>query len=308
MLPYILKRLLSAGLILLVLSGVTYLLIYGAPADPAQVIASQRLGRPAKAEDIHFIRIEYGLDRPIYEQYLRWLGDILRGDLGYSIRTGRLILGELRERISSSLMLASTAMGLSLVLGTIGGVWSALRPNSLIDSATRLLSLLGVSIPDFWLAFVLIMVFAVYLRWLPSFGAKSASSFVLPTATLAVGYAARLSQLIRSILLDTLSQDYIRTAQAKGLSRAAQVLHHAFPPAAAPFVTIVAYQYGSLVSSTIIVETVFSWPGLGTYYITAVNHRDLPVIQVMVLVYGAIFIASNLLADLICTVLDPRLR
>jgi ABC-type dipeptide/oligopeptide/nickel transport system permease component len=199
-------------------------------------------------------------------------------------------------------------MGLVLLVGTIAGIWAALRPNSLADQAIRLTGLVGVSIPDFWLAFVLILIFAVYLGWLPSFGAKSWLHLILPAFTLAVGQAARLSRLTRSILRESLRQDYMRTARAKGLSRPTLLFRHALPNIAVPFVTVVAYQFSALISGTVIIETVFSWRGLGSYYIEAVNFRDLPVIQATVLLFGAIIIFSNLLADLTYGLFDPRLR
>ncbi len=308
MFTYTLKRLLNAVLILLGLSLLVYLLIYLSPADPAQVIASQRLGQPAQADDVAQIKAEFGLDQPIIVQYLRWLGQTLQGDFGYSIRTEKLIQSELPSRIGWSLLLGSVAMALVLLVGTAAGIWAALRPNSLVDYAIRMAGLAGVSIPDFWLAFVLILIFAVYLNWLPSFGAKSSWHLILPAVTLAVGQAARLSQITRSILLDSLRQEYLRTAQAKGLSQTTRLFRHALPNIAVPYITVAAYQFSALISGTIIIETVFSWPGLGTYYIEAVNFRDLPVIQVTVLVFGAIIILSNLLADLTYGLLDPRLR
>lgn len=308
MFVYLLKRLINAGLILLGVSLLVYLLIYLSPADPAQVIASQRLGRPAQAEDVAQVRAALGLDQPILVQYLHWLGQIVRGDFGYSIRTDKLIRVELPSRIGWSLLLGGVAMGLVLLVGTTAGAWAALRPHSLADKLIRFTGLIGVSIPDFWLAFILILIFAVYLSWLPSFGAKSGLHLILPAVTLAVGQAARLSQITRSILLDSLRQDYLRTAQAKGLSQAARLIRHALPNIAVPYVTVTAYQFSALISGTIIIETVFSWPGLGSYYIEAVNFRDLPVIQATVLVFGVIIIFSNLLADLTYGLFDPRLR
>ncbi|HMQ55274.1 MAG TPA: ABC transporter permease, partial [Anaerolineae bacterium] len=270
MFVYLLKRLINAGLILLGLSFLVYLLMFLAPADPAQVIASQRLGQPAKSDDIAQVRAAFGLDQPIVMQYLRWLGQTLQGDFGYSIRTDKLIRAELSSRVGWSLLLGSVAMGLVLLVGTTAGIWAALRPKSVLDQAVRLVGLVGVSIPDFWLAFVLILIFAVYLGWLPSFGAKSGWHLILPVVTLAVGQAARLSQITRSILGDVLRQDYLRTAQAKGLSQATRLFRHALPNIAVPYVTVVAYQFSALISGTIIIETVFSWPGLGSYYIEAV--------------------------------------
>ena len=217
MLPYLLRRLFSAALILLGLSLLVYLLIYLSPADPAQVIAGQRLGGPARSEDIAQVRREYGLDRPIPLQYLSWLGQALRGDFGYSVRSERLISSELQSRVGFSMLLGTAAMALVLLLGTALGTWAALKPNSVADHVIRITGLVWVAIPDFWLAFLLILIFAVYLGILPSFGARSGLHLILPAVTLAGPQAARLSQLLRSILQDVLRQDYMRTAAAKGL-------------------------------------------------------------------------------------------
>lgn len=308
MLPYLLRRLFSAALILLGLSLLVYLLIYISPADPAQVIAAQRMGGPARSENIAQVRKEYGLDRPIPLQYLSWLGQAVRGDFGYSIRTERLIRSELPSRIGFSVLLGTAAMALVLLVGTALGTWAALKPNSVADYAIRITGLVWVAIPDFWLAFLLILIFAVHLGILPSFGARSGLHLILPAVTLAGPQAARLSQLLRSILQEVLRQDYMRTAEAKGLPESVQLFRHAMPNIAVPYVTVVAYQFSALISGTIIIETVFSWPGLGSYYIEAVNIRDLPAIQATVLVLGAVIVFFNLLADLAYGIFDSRLR
>lgn len=308
MLPFLLQRLFGAALIFLGLSLLVYLLIYLSPADPAQVIATQRVGGPARSEDIAQIRKEYGLDRPIPIQYLGWLGQALQGDFGYSIRTERLIRSELPSRIGFSLLLGTAAMGLALLIGTALGTWAALKPNSVADHVIRITGLVWVAIPDFWLAFLLILIFAVHLGILPSFGARSGLHLILPAVTLTGPQAARFSQLLRSILQDVLRQDFMRTAKSKSLPPSAQLFRHALPNIAVPFVTLAAYQFSALISGAIIIETVFSWPGLGSYYIDAVNFRDLPAIQATALVFGAIIIFFNLLADLAYGMFDPRLR
>lgn len=308
MFSYLIRRLINAGLILVALTWLVYLLIYLSPADPAQIIASQRLGRPANVDDVTRIREEYGLDQPILIQYLHWLERTVYGDLGYSIRTDALIRDELTERIKFSMLLGGVAMALTLSIGIPAGIWSALRPNSLGDHLIRLTGLIGVAIPDFWLAFVFILIFAIYLGWLPSYGAKSQLHLVLPAVTLAIGHIARLSRVTRSMLLDVLHQDYIRTARGKGLSQCTMLIRHALPNIAIPLVTVMAYQFSGLISGTVIIETVFSWPGLGSYYIVAVNYRDLPVIQAAVLLFGVIIVLSNLATDLSYALLDPRVR
>jgi peptide/nickel transport system permease protein len=297
----------NAALILLGLTFLVYVLTYLAPGDPAQVIASQRLGRLADDEEVSRIRVQYGLDQPVAVQYMRWLWQTVQGDFGRSIRTGQPIRKELARRLRPSLQLGAAAMGLVLLLGIPSGIWAGLHPGSLWDHAIRLFGLAGVSIPDFWLGFVLVLVFAIRLHWLPSFGAKSRLHLILPAITLAAGQAARMSQLIRSVLRDEMRKSHIRTARGKGLSTAAVLFRHALPNIAVPFVTVAAYQFSSLISGAIIIEAVFSWPGLGSYYVAAVDFRDLPAIQATVLVFGVIVTLSNLLADVAGGLVDPRL-
>jgi len=308
MIQYLFKRSLSSMFILLGVTLLVYMLIYMSPADPAQVIAAQHTVGPPKPENIDWVRAEYGLDQPVIIQYLRWLWRMIRGDLGYSIRTNNLVLVEVKQCLGFSVVLGSLAMLFVLLVSLPTGILAAIRPNSIWDQAIRVGSLVSVSLPEFWLAFLLILIFAVYLGWLPSFGARSGWHFVLPLVTLGASQAARLSRLIRSVLLAELRQDYLRTARAKGLTRLEVLTRHAFPNIAVPFITVAAYQFSALISGSIIVETVFTWPGLGSYYITAVNFRDIPVIQAMVLVYTVIILTVNLLADLSYGWLDPRIR
>jgi ABC-type dipeptide/oligopeptide/nickel transport system permease component len=305
---YILKRLANSVFILLGTSLLAYLLIYLAPADPAQVIAAQRLGGRPNTDQIAWVRKEYGLDQPLLVQYLRWLQQAVQGDFGFSIRTGNLVSEEVGVALRYSLALALWTLGFVVLVGVSSGVWAALRQDSLWDQLIRLAALVSVSLPEFWLAFLLILLFAVNLGWLPSYGAKSSLHLILPMLSLGLGQAARLSRLTRTLLLNELGQDYLRTARAKGLTRSGALLHHALPNIAVPFVTLLAMQFGVLVSGALIVETLFTWPGLGSYYITAVNFRDIPVIQGMVMVFAVMIIVVNLLADLSYGLFDPRIR
>ena len=241
-------------------------------------------------------------------QYLRWLGQAIRGDFGYSIRTGNLIASEMAARVGFSMLLGTAAMALVLLIGTIFGVWAALKPDSVADNAIRFTGLVWVAIPDFWFAFLLILIFAVHLGLLPSFGARSGLHLILPAITLA--------DLRRRGSVSSYARFYwtccVRiTCERRGPKDSrlpTRLFRHAMPNIAVPYVTVVAYQFSALISGTIIIETVFSWPGLGSYYIEAVNFRDLPVIQATVLAFGVIIIFSNLLADLAYGIFDPRLR
>jgi len=305
---YLLLRSIHSVLLLLGLSFLVYLLIYLAPSDPALMIAAQRVGGTPNAEQIAWVRAEYGLDRPIVVQYGHWLRRTLTGDLGYSIRTDNAIGAELAKHLRLSLVLGGITMVLVLLLAVPTGIVGALRVHSAWDHAARFGSLVFVSIPDFWLGFLLILIFAVHLGWLPAFGAKSWQHYLLPVATLGLGHAARLSRLMRSVLLDQLHSDYLRTARAKGMAPNLVLWRHLLPNIAVPFVTVAVQQLAMLISGTIIIETLFSLPGLGNYYALAVNHRDIPAIQATVLLFAGIIIVLNLLADLSYTLFDPRIR
>ena len=308
MIRYLLQRILHALLLLIGVSVLVYLLIYLAPADPAQIIAAQRVGGTPNAAQIAWVRAEYGLDRPWWVQYGHWLQQTLRGDLGYSIRTDDPISQELGKHLLLSVGLGGVTMLFVLLLAIPTGIVAARYNNLMWDQVMRFNSLVFVSLPDFWLGFLLILLFAVYLGWLPAFGAKSWLHFLLPIVTLGVGHAARLSRLLRSLVLDQLQSDYLRTARAKGLPPPVVLWRHLLPNIAVPFVTMAVQQFGLLISGTIIIETLFSLPGLGNYYAQAVSYRDIPVIQAAVLLFAALILLLNLLVDLSYTFLDPRIR
>jgi peptide/nickel transport system permease protein len=308
MLAYLLRRMLQALLLLLGLSVAVFGLVFLAPADPAQILAAQRLGDAPTVEQVAVIAQRYGLDQPWPVQYGRWLWGLLQGDLGYSLRTEALVIAEIGPALSFSLRLGLLTWVGVLLVGTLIGVLAALYRGTVGDHLTRLVALVAVSIPEFWLAFLLILLFAVQLGWLPSFGARSAQHFILPILALGLGHAARLSRLMRSMLLNQLQQDYLRTARAKGLHAHLILLYHALPNLAIPYVTAIAYSAVSLISGSVIIETLFSLPGLGSAYTVAVNHRDLPMIQAIVLLFAAIIVGINLLVDLSYGFFDPRIR
>lgn len=305
---YLLQRLLNSIFLLIGLSFLVYLLIYLAPADPAQIIAAQRVGGTPNADQIAWVRAEYGLDRPIWLQYGHWLQRTAAGDLGYSIRTDKAIAQELAKHLRLSAALGGVTMLFVLLLAVPAGILAAHQATRSWDHLLRFNALVFVSVPDFWLGFLLILLFAVHLGWLPSFGAKSWQHFLLPIVTLGLSHAARLSRLLRSLLLDQLQSDYLRTARAKGLRPLGVLWRHLLPNIAVPFVTVAVQQLGMLVSGTIIIETLFSLPGLGHYYAQAVAYRDIPVIQATVLTFAGTILLLNLLVDLSYTLFDPRIR
>ena len=305
---YLFQRLLNSIFLLIGLSFLVYLLIYLAPADPAQIIAAQRVGGTPNADQIAWVRAAYGLDRPLWVQYGLWLQRTAAGDLGNSIRTNKAIAQELARHLRLSAALGGVTMLFVLLVAVPAGVLAAYQANQGWDQILRFNALVLVSLPDFWLAFLLILLFAVYLGWLPSFGARSWQHFLLPVITLGLGHAARLSRLLRALLLDQLRSDYLRTARAKGIGRLGLLGGHLLPNIAVPFVTVAVQQLGMLISGTIIIETLFSLPGLGNYYAQAVAYRDIPVIQATVLLFASMIVLLNLVVDLVYTILDPRIR
>jgi ABC-type dipeptide/oligopeptide/nickel transport system permease component len=305
---YLFQRLVNSIFLLIGLSFLVYLLIYLAPADPAQIIAAQRAGGTPNADQIAWVRAAYGLDRPLWVQYGHWLQRTAAGDLGHSIRTDKVIAQELIHHLRLSAALGGVTMLFVLLVAVPAGVLAAYQANRGWDQILRFNALVLVSLPDFWLGFLLILLFAVHLGWLPSFGARSWQHFLLPVITLGLGHAARLSRLLRALLLDQLRSDYLRTARAKGIGRLALLGRHLLPNISVPFVTVAVQQLGMLISGTIIIETLFSLPGLGNYYAQAVAYRDIPVIQATMLLFAGIIVLLNLLVDLSYTLFDPRIR
>lgn len=308
MMRFLLRR--AAGVVatLLATSLLTYLLIFLGQGDPAAVIVARRTGVMPSAAQIAQVRAHYGLDRPVIVQYAAWLGQVVRGDFGYSIRTGQPVLMEIGARLGATLALAGLTMVVTVGLGLAIGLIAAFYEGSRFDQVTRLLALIGVAIPNFWLAFLLILLFAVYLQWLPTHGVRQPTGVILPVVTLAFANVATLSQLTRSLLRTVRYQDYIRTARAKGLSSRTTWLRHALPNVSAPILTLVAGQFANIATGAVIVETIFAWPGIGNFYLLSVSFRDIPVIQAMVLLFAALFVGINFLVDLAYAWFDPRIR
>ena len=272
--------------------------------DPALII----MGPEAPPEVIAAFRKAWGLDDPIWMQYLDYFGAIARGELGRSMRDGRSAIALVAERIPATLVLTIPALLLKLGIGIPAGILAALHRGSVIDRAVMAAAVAGFTVPSFVLGLVLVLIFAVQLGWLPSGGQDSWRHAILPIITLGIGGAAVLARFTRSAMLEVLGQPYVRTASAKGVAWRAVVIRHALPNAAIPTVTIIGFMVGTLIAGAVVVESVFSWPGVGRLLVVAVANRDLAVVQCVLLLVAATMVASNLAVDFLYGFLDPRLR
>jgi peptide/nickel transport system permease protein len=274
------------------------------PGDPARILA----GDDAKQEDIEAIQRKYGLDQPFYVQYWRWISNAAQGDLGRSIVTRRPVTTEIRSRIRPTAELALAAIAVAMVVGTIVGVISATRHNSLIDYITMVFALMGASMPVFWLGLMMIFFFSVDLGWFPTGGASGFKALVLPAIALGSSSTAIIARMTRSSMLDTIRQDYVRTARAKGLVERVILSRHMLKNALIPIVTVIGLQFGYLLGGTVVTETVFTRPGLGRLLIDGIRTRDFPVVQGTLMVLAISFVVVNLIVDLLYLYLDPRIR
>ena len=279
-----------------------------APGDPVrQVLQAGGIDAPSP-EQVMEMRRELGLDAPGPVRYARWLGGAVRGDLGSSYRTGEPVLQSLIDRFPRTAVLALIAVGLGLVIAVPLGVISAVFRDSPVDQLARLGALVGASVPSFWLAYLLILFFAVQMRVLPVAGASEPRHIVLPALTLAIGAAASLTRLTRSAMLEELFQDYVRTARSKGLRERVVVVTHALRNALIAIVTITGIRLAALLGGAVIVETIFAWPGIGKYVVDSIFNRDYPTIQGFVLFTGTVVLLVNLAVDVSYVWLDPRVR
>ena len=272
--------------------------------DPAVAIMSPE----APPEALAAFRRAWGLDQPIWVQYFRYFGAIAQGELGQSMRDGRPAIVLVLERIPATLMLTIPAFILKVGLGVPAGIQAALHRNSFTDRAVMTLAVAGFTVPSFVLGLILVLVFAVQLGWLPSGGQESWRSAILPVITMGLGGAGVLARFTRSAMLEVLGQPFIRTASAKGVPWPQVVRGHALPNAAIPTVTIIGFMVGSLIAGAVVVESVFSWPGVGRLLVVAVGNRDLAVVQCILLLVACTMVAANLTVDLLYGVLDPRMR
>lgn len=305
---YIARRIAYLVPVWLGLSVLAFAISLLAPGDPVRQILQQGGIDAPSAEQVIEMRRELGLDAPAPVRYVRWLSGAVRGDFGRSYRTGENVLTSLTDRFPRTAELAAVAIVLGLLIALPLGVISALLRNSLTDQAARVGALIGASIPSFWLAYLLIILFAVQLRILPVAGASELRNIVLPALTLAIGAAASLTRLTRSAMLEELYQDYVRTARSKGLRERAVVVRHALRNALIAIVTVTGIRLAALLGGAVIVETIFAWPGIGKYVVDSIFLRDYPTIQGFVLFTGSVVLLVNLAVDVSYVWLDPRVR
>jgi ABC-type dipeptide/oligopeptide/nickel transport system permease component len=282
---------------------VAFFLLNVAPGDPVAAMVGER----ADPATIARLRAELRLDEPLPAQFGHYLWGVVRGDLGHSYITQRPIARDLAERFPKTVQLALAAMALAALSGITLGVLSAVRPGGPVDRLAMLVSYVGVSFPVYWVGLLLILLFAVTLRWLPPSGAGGPAYLVLPAATLGMRSIAFLARMTRAAMLDVLSSDFVRTARAKGLGEGAVILRHAFRNALIPVITVLGLDTGSYLTGSILTETIFGWPGLGRYVLTAIEKRDLPAIQGSILFMSLIFVLVNLVTDLVYAKADPRI-
>lgn len=308
MASYVARRLAWLALALVGVSVLTFALGVLAPGDPAEVVVERRLNQPPPKELVDEERRRLGLDEPLVEQYVDWLGRAVRGDLGRSWLRDLRVSEVIRERMPRTAALAAAAAGLSVLIGVPLGVLSAAHRNSALDHLCRLGALVGASVPSYFAAYLLILAFAVEVRALPAFGFGTPAHLVLPAVTLALGPASTLARLTRSTVLEVLGEDYVRTARAKGLRSTAVFAHHALRNALVPILTVTGLSLGHLLAGAIVVETVFAWPGLGDLAVSAIKDRDYPLIQGFVLFSGLAYVLLNFAIDLSYGWADPRIR
>ncbi|HUX88249.1 MAG TPA: ABC transporter permease [Chloroflexota bacterium] len=312
MFRYIIRRLLALIPVLLGISVVVFMLIHLVPGDVVSIL----LGPTATAPTRDALRKSLGLDQPIYIQYFRWLGNVLQGNLGTSIRTGQPVLHEILQRFPVTLELTLLSMVLAVIIGIAAGVIGAIKQYSKVDYAVTIFALAGLSIPNFLLATIFILFFALMVRWLPPSGyvpfgqdpLENLKLMIMPALALGLGAASYVARMTRSSVLETLRQDYIRTAYAKGLRAWSVVIHHALKNALIPIVTVVGIQLGYLLGGAVIIETIYTLPGIGRLALDGINMRDYPVVQGTVLFITVVFVFINLAVDILYAYIDPRIN
>ncbi|MBI4339453.1 MAG: ABC transporter permease [Chloroflexi bacterium] len=312
---YIVNRLVQSVFVLFLISLAVFLLIRAVPKDPIYIILgpeSQGITGERYAEMMH----ELGLDRPLPIQYLNWVRKMATGDWGHDFKTKRPVTKELAARIPYTLQLAVLAIAMSVTIGVATGVVAALKRNSIWDVISSLVAIAGVAVPGFWLALILILIFSVHWNLLPVYGGKllwedpggAVKSLILPVAILSLEGTASIMRQTRSSMLEVMGDDYVRTARAKGLSERRVILVHALKNALLPVVTLLGLRLGGILGGSVIIETVFSWPGVGRLAVSALQEVNYPVVQVIVLISGTTVLTANLLTDISYAYLDPRIR
>lgn len=312
MLGYIVRRLILGIPVLIIISAIVFLVTYLIPGDPAMVV----LGQGASPDALEAVRHRLGLDQPVFVRYLYWLGDLLHGNLGRSVLSRQPVGKLISHSLPITLYLTALSMLIAVLISIPLGTISALRRNTWIDVAATTWAFAGVSLPGFWLAMMLLYVFGVRLQWVPLQGyisprddlGMSLRTMILPALTLAVFLSGPLTRYLRSSVLQTLSQEYVQVARAKGLSGQSILTHHILRNSLIPFLTILGIQFGYLLGGAVVVENVFALPGIGDLAVSAIGNRDFPVIQGVTLVVAIAVVLVNLLVDIACALLDPRIR
>ena len=332
MLGYLLRRVIATIPVVVLISLLVFLLIHAAPGDPADLLLSEE----ASPQDIADARRRWGLDQPIYVQYLRFLANILSGDLGTSFRYADPVITLIGERLPATIELAIASLLIAIIFGIPLGVWAGAKPNSWADNLGSMFGFFGISMPNFWLGIMLILVISGYFNWLPSSGRStygvaqgSETGFyiiqslaagnmkaawdgikyvIMPAIALGTGMMGLIMRVTRSSVLEIMNEDYVRTARAKGLGERTVLWRHVLRNALVPIITVVGLELGTLLSGSIIVETVFAWPGSGSLLIAAIQSRDYPLITGTVLTYTIAFVAINFTIDILYALIDPRIR
>jgi peptide/nickel transport system permease protein len=312
MIRFLANRLIAALPVLLIVSLLTFVLIYFVPGD----VSSELAGPGASASDIARIRAVYGLDRPFHERLIGWYAGLLQGDLGQSVLLRRSVTSAIAERLPVTLSLTALALALAVVIGVATGILAAMRVNTWVDQATMTVALAGLSLPDFWLGLVMIYLFAVQLGWLPTGGYVPLTedpvawlrSMAMPALALALTQIGLLARMTRASMLDVLRQDFMRTARAKGLPNRVVIFKHALANVMIPVITVIGLSVGILLGGAIVIEQVFSIPGVGRLIIGGILRRDFPVIQGGLLLTATVFVLVNLAVDVLYAVVDPRVR
>lgn len=302
---FVAKRLLMLIPVLFGVSLIVFSIMHLTPGDPALLM----LGEHAPPEQLANLREQLGLNDPVPVQYLRWVGRAVQLDLGRSLRSNKPVIEEIAERLPATAELALLAVTLAAAIGIPAGVISALRPNSWLDNTLTVGALAGVSMPVFWQGLMLIIIFSVGLDWLPASGRLGGWQYlVLPVITLGTSATASITRMTRATMLETIQQDYVRTARAKGLSERTTIYRHALRNALIPVVTIIGLELGGLMAGAVITETIFAWPGIGSLAVDAIRSRNFPVVQGVVMTFAISYVMINLIVDLLYAFLDPRLR
>jgi ABC-type dipeptide/oligopeptide/nickel transport system permease component len=302
---YAVQRLLVTIPTILAVTLLVFLMLQLVPGDPAEIFLGEKQSSPELLEQV---RHDMGLDRPLYLQYLSYMGDLLRGDLGVSLFNNQPVTQQILDALPYTLELALTALLISTILGISLGVISALRHNTWVDSLAMGFALLGVSMPVFWFGLMLIFFFSVRLQWFPPMGQGGLDRLVLPALALGLLSSATLARLVRSSMLEVMNEDYIRTARAKGLRERATIIRHALRNALIPAITVLGLQFGGLLSGAVLTETIFARVGLGRMYVESILNKDITMVQGLTLIIAIAIMLTNILVDLSYARLDPRIR